>query len=89
MLEKPLTIAQLSERTRVSVDGVTRALRNWGQFLSAQNVRFADGRERMAFAIYHSSFQEFLAQHPLIRDYREAVLDQIADEALSKYRPDS
>lgn len=85
-LEQPLTIAQLSRSCGVSLENVTRALRGWGPFLKAQDVRFDDGRRRMAFSIYHGSFQEFLAADRLIGEYRNALLDRIADETLDRYQ---
>ena len=78
-LHRPLTITQIARMATIPPEKVAQVLRQWSQFLKSETVVLTDGRRRAAFSIYHASFQEYLADNPHVRTYRELVEDGVGN----------
>ena len=86
-MPQPLALGQIAQQANVPFEKVMQSVKAWGAFLKPQQVRFADGRERTVFSIYHSSFQEYLAKDPYVRSYMEQATDRLRQYGDERYGP--
>jgi hypothetical protein len=68
-VREPVTIDNVHEWTRLSVRKIIDTIRQWREFL---NVDILENGENL-YRIYHSSFQDFLADEVGLRKYHEKI----------------